>query len=159
VFDSVSIATEPMREGASYRGVRAKLPAAIGVARVVVTLDFSFGDPGEVEEIHLRVLAREAEAPFRVGIPAKERRSWIQLLSEASYARAMLDPRSSRRLDEASQAARAAEARGEDAAAGEAWRRYRLIRDAARDPDELLAEGIALSRSAIELAAPGRTPR
>jgi negative regulator of sigma E activity len=71
----------------------------------------------------------------------------------------MLDPRPSRRLDEASQAARAAEARGEDAAAGEAWRRYRLIRDAARDPDELLAEGIALSRSAIELTAPGRTPR
>jgi hypothetical protein len=29
--------------------------------------------------------------------------------------------------------------------AGEAWRRYRLIRDAARDPDELLAEGIALT--------------
>jgi negative regulator of sigma E activity len=71
----------------------------------------------------------------------------------------MPDPRSSRRLDEASRAARAAEARGEDAEAGEAWRRYRLIRDAARDPDELLAEGIALSRSAIELAALGRTPR
>jgi hypothetical protein len=51
VFDHTSIATEPMREGASYRGVRAKLPATIGVARVVVALDFSFGDPGEVEEI------------------------------------------------------------------------------------------------------------
>jgi len=51
LFDPASITTEPMREGASYRGVRAKLPATIGVARVVVTLDFSFGDPGEVEEI------------------------------------------------------------------------------------------------------------
>jgi len=51
VFEPASIATEAMREGASYRGVRAKLPASIGVARVVVTLDFSFGDPGEVEEI------------------------------------------------------------------------------------------------------------
>lgn len=51
VFDPASITTEAMREGANYRGVRAKLPAAIGVARVVVTLDFSFGDPGEVEEI------------------------------------------------------------------------------------------------------------
>lgn len=71
----------------------------------------------------------------------------------------MLDSRAVRRLDEASRAARAAEASGEDAAAGEAWRRYRLIRDAARDPDVLLAEGIALSRSAIELAAPGRTSR
>jgi hypothetical protein len=51
VFDSGSIATEPMREGATYRGVRAKLPAAIGSARLVVTIDFSFGDPGEVKEI------------------------------------------------------------------------------------------------------------
>jgi hypothetical protein len=70
--------------------------------------------------------------------------------SIASYAHAMLDPRSSRRLDEASRTARAAEAAGEDAAAGEAWRRYRLIRDGARDPDELLAEGIALSECAID---------
>jgi hypothetical protein len=71
----------------------------------------------------------------------------------------MLDPRSARRLDDASQAARAAEASGQDAVAGEAWRRYRLISDAARDPDELLAEGIALSRSAIELATPRRSER
>jgi|HubBroStandDraft_4_1064222.scaffolds.fasta_scaffold06083_3 hypothetical protein len=70
----------------------------------------------------------------------------------------MLNPRAVRRLDEASRAARAAEASGEDAVACEAWRRYRLIRDAARDPDELLAEGIALSRSAMELAAPVHTP-
>lgn len=52
VFDPASITTEAMREADSYRGVRAKLPAAIGVARVVVALDFSFGDPGKVEEIH-----------------------------------------------------------------------------------------------------------
>jgi negative regulator of sigma E activity len=71
----------------------------------------------------------------------------------------MLNPRFSRRLDEASRTARAAEASGDDVAAGEAWRRYRLIRDAARDPDELLEEGIALSRSAIELAALGHTLR
>ena len=51
LFDPASITTETMREGTSYPGVRAKLPAAIGVARVVVALDFSFGDPGEVEEI------------------------------------------------------------------------------------------------------------
>lgn len=41
--------------------------------------------------------------------------------------------------------ARAAEARGDDARAGEEWRCYRLIKDAARDPDELLIEGIALA--------------
>jgi negative regulator of sigma E activity len=61
---------------------------------------------------------------------------------------------STERLDAAAEAARAAEARGEDNAASDGWRRYRLIRDAARDPDELLAEGIALSLSAIELARP-----
>lgn len=37
--------------------------------------------------------------------------------------------------------------------ADEEWRRYRLIRDAGRDPHELLAEGIALSAQAAELAA------
>jgi hypothetical protein len=65
---------------------------------------------------------------------------------------------SSSRLDEASRTARAAEARGETVVAGEAWRRYRLVRDAARDPDELLAEGIALSQTTIEPLVPGRTP-
>jgi len=64
----------------------------------------------------------------------------------------MLD-RQARRLASAGERARAAEARGEDAEAGEQWRRYRLIRDAGRDPDELLAEGIALSVQAAELAA------
>ena len=57
------------------------------------------------------------------------------------------------RLADAGARARAAEVRGDDALAGEEWRRYRLIKDAARDPDELLAEGIALSVQAAELAA------
>jgi hypothetical protein len=94
--------------------------------------------------------------PVRLKIVVSPVRVWVWPFF---YARAMLDPRAVRRLDEASRVARAAEASGEDAAAGEAWRRYRLIRDAARDPDELLAEGIALSRSAMELAAPSCTPR
>jgi hypothetical protein len=57
------------------------------------------------------------------------------------------------RLIEAGAQARDAEARGDDARAGEEWRRYRLIKDASRDPDELLAEGIALSLQAAELAS------
>ncbi len=65
----------------------------------------------------------------------------------------MLDANTSDRLAKASSRARAAEAHGDDALAGEEWRRYRLIRDAGRDPDELLAEGIALSVQAAELAA------
>lgn len=77
---------------------------------------------------------------------------------QPSYPPGMLDRSSSRRLDEASRAARAAEAAGEDATAGEAWRIYRLIRDAACDPNELLADGIALSACAIESATPSRMP-
>jgi negative regulator of sigma E activity len=65
----------------------------------------------------------------------------------------MLDVHTSDRLARAGSRARAAEADGDDALAGEEWRRYRLIRDAGRDPDELLAEGIALSVQAAELAA------
>jgi negative regulator of sigma E activity len=57
------------------------------------------------------------------------------------------------RLVEVAEAAHVAEARGDDAAASEEWRRYRLIRDALRDPDEILVEGIALSERAIELAS------
>jgi negative regulator of sigma E activity len=57
------------------------------------------------------------------------------------------------RLDEAGSRARAAEDRGDDAVAADEWRRYRLIRDVARDPEELLADGIALSARAIELAS------
>jgi hypothetical protein len=57
------------------------------------------------------------------------------------------------RLVEAGAGARDAEARGDDVRAGEEWRRYRLIKDASRDPDDLLAEGIALSVQAAELAS------
>lgn len=57
------------------------------------------------------------------------------------------------RLTEAGARARDAEARGDDARAAEEWRRYRLIKDASRNPDELLAEGIALSVQAAELAS------
>jgi hypothetical protein len=65
----------------------------------------------------------------------------------------MLASPESDRLKETGARARAAEAEGNDALAGEEWRRYRLIKDAARDPDELLAEGIALSVKATEFAA------
>jgi hypothetical protein len=57
------------------------------------------------------------------------------------------------RLREAARLAHEAQRAGDDAATNEAWRRYRLIRDAERDPEELLAEGIALSVLAREIAA------
>lgn len=70
----------------------------------------------------------------------------------------MSDARQEQRLRQAARDAHAAEARDDDAAANEAWRRYRLIGDAARDPDELLAEGIALSQIGIELLAASARP-
>lgn len=56
------------------------------------------------------------------------------------------------RLEEAARAATAAEAGGDHLAASDGWRRHRLIRDAGRNPDELLREGIELSALALELA-------
>jgi hypothetical protein len=56
------------------------------------------------------------------------------------------------RLRDLAADARAADARGDGWTAGRAWRRYELVRDAGRDPDDLLAEGIALSKLALDLA-------
>lgn len=60
------------------------------------------------------------------------------------------------RLQQAADAAKQAEERGEEGLAAREWHSYRLIRDAARDPEELLADGVALSAQAIELAANSR---
>jgi negative regulator of sigma E activity len=64
----------------------------------------------------------------------------------------MTAPDAEQRLQQAALAAHDAEARGDFSAANEAWRRYRLIGDALRDPDELLAEGVAISETARALA-------
>jgi hypothetical protein len=64
------------------------------------------------------------------------------------------------RLEELAAAAREATERGDGWAANDLWRVYELVRDGGRDPDELLAEGIALSRMAIDLADQARhSPR
>jgi hypothetical protein len=57
------------------------------------------------------------------------------------------------RLAKTSVNARQAEEQGDDGLAAAEWRRYRLIKDSTRDPEELLAEGIALSTQALQLAA------
>jgi hypothetical protein len=56
-----------------------------------------------------------------------------------------------RRLEQAAAAAHAARDRGDQHAANDAWRRYVLIEDSMRDPQDLLDEGIALSKVAIDL--------
>ena len=55
------------------------------------------------------------------------------------------------RLNEAAAAAHVAQERGDVWGANDAWRRYVLIEDALRDPQELLDEGVALSKVAIDL--------
>jgi hypothetical protein len=60
-----------------------------------------------------------------------------------------------RELDRISAEVQTAEARGDGWLANELWRSYELVRDGGRDPDELLAEGVALSRMAMELAEQG----
>lgn len=55
------------------------------------------------------------------------------------------------RLDEAAAQAHRAQDQGDHARANEAWRRYMLIEDAMRDSQELLDEGVALSKVAIDL--------
>ena len=57
----------------------------------------------------------------------------------------------SRAAYKAAAQAHSARDRGDHAAANQAWRRYVLIEDAPRDPRELLDEGVALSKVAIEL--------
>ncbi|HMU26001.1 MAG TPA: hypothetical protein PKA56_03585 [Solirubrobacterales bacterium] len=58
------------------------------------------------------------------------------------------------RLEEASRRAHEAEANGDDAAAIAAWREYRLVRDAGRPAEDLLEEGITLSKMADRLIEP-----
>jgi hypothetical protein len=52
-IDPSSIRTEVMRDDAEYQGVRCKLVAGLGRARIPFALDFSFGDPGRSTVIEL----------------------------------------------------------------------------------------------------------
>jgi hypothetical protein len=56
-----------------------------------------------------------------------------------------------RRLQQASAQAHTAQNHGDHVAANDAWRRYVLIEDTLRDPQDLLDEGVALSKVAIDL--------
>jgi hypothetical protein len=57
------------------------------------------------------------------------------------------------RLTAAAEEAHAAEAEGDTWGVLAAWKRYELIRDANRDPSELLAETVAVSQLTSQLAS------
>jgi hypothetical protein len=54
VVDMATIRTEIMREEDEYHGVRCKLVATLGKARIPFALDFSFGDPDESTVIEMK---------------------------------------------------------------------------------------------------------
>lgn len=54
VVDTTTIRSEVMREEDEYHGVRCKLIAILGRARIPFALDFSFGDPDESTVIELK---------------------------------------------------------------------------------------------------------
>jgi len=60
------------------------------------------------------------------------------------------------RLNEIARRAVALEEGGDGWAANAAWREYELVKDAGRDPSDLLAETIRLSRQVLRLAASAR---
>jgi hypothetical protein len=53
IFDATAIRTEIMREDDEYQGVRCKLVAGLGQARIPFAVDFSFDDPGRSTVIEL----------------------------------------------------------------------------------------------------------
>lgn len=57
-----------------------------------------------------------------------------------------------KRLHAVADEARSAEAEGDTWRALAAWKRYELIRDASREPSELLAETVAVSELTSQLA-------
>jgi hypothetical protein len=80
--------------------------------------------------------------------------TWRAVKSSARASRVTIDRVAidqQRRLEDAAAEAHAALERGDHFAANDAWRRYVLIEDARRDPQDRLDEGVALSKVAIDL--------
>jgi hypothetical protein len=65
VIDPTSIRTEVMREGDEYQGVRCKLVAGLGRARIPFALDISFGDPGRSTTIELASVIDQPDVSLR----------------------------------------------------------------------------------------------
>jgi hypothetical protein len=64
-IDPSSIRTEVMREDAEYQGVRCKLVAQLGRAKIPFALDFSFGDPGAAITIGLESVIDQPPVTLR----------------------------------------------------------------------------------------------
>jgi hypothetical protein len=76
VVDSATIKTETMRELDEYQGVRCKLVATLGRAKIPFALDFSFGDPRgsidiELDSVIDRAPIRLAAYPLALNLAEK----------------------------------------------------------------------------------------
>jgi predicted nucleotidyltransferase component of viral defense system len=60
-IDPATIKTEVMREEAEYQGIRCKLVATLGRARISFALDFSFGDPDRSTVITLESVIEQPD--------------------------------------------------------------------------------------------------
>jgi hypothetical protein len=65
VIDPATIRTEVMREGDEYQGVRCKLVAGLGRARIPFALDISFGDSGTSTTIELASVIDQPDVSLR----------------------------------------------------------------------------------------------
>jgi len=65
VIDPATTKTEVMREEDEYQGVRCKLLAALGRARISFALDFSFGDPDRLTVITLASVIDQPDVRLR----------------------------------------------------------------------------------------------
>lgn len=75
-IDPATIKTEVMREEAEYHGVRCKLVATLGRARISFALDFSFGDPDQLTVITLESVIDQPDIrlqayPFALNLAEK----------------------------------------------------------------------------------------
>lgn len=75
-IDPATIKTEVMREEAEYHGVRCKLVATLGRARISFALDISFGDPDQLTVITLESVIDQPDIrlqayPFALNLAEK----------------------------------------------------------------------------------------
>ncbi len=94
LFDQTSLTAEPIRDDAEYRGLRIKLQATLGRARIQMQIDIGFGNAIEPPAI-------DVDYPALIGSPAPSVRAYPQeaVVAEKLQAMVALGERNSRYKD------------------------------------------------------------
>lgn len=87
IFDSNSVQSEPIREQANYDGVRVKLTAKLGEARIPMQIDIGFGDA-------IVPAPTPVEYPTLLDLPAPKLRGYTKetVIAEKYHALTLLLP-------------------------------------------------------------------